>query len=226
MRQIGSLAYFTTVIESGWWAVPVAAVYTAPELRAYREWLTTNSAAARMSLGGSFYSPRIEDYYSTPWDIGLGHLIKLDHDFIGRAALERAEKASHRKKVTLVWHPEDVVKVFQTLLQEGTMASHINFPLAATARLHYDKVLRADGDFAGLAHYPGYTVNERAMISLGSVDEACSKPGTELVLLWGEEEGGRKSAPWIEPHKQVRIRVTVAAAPISQAAQAYRKVLA
>ncbi|MBV8943758.1 MAG: hypothetical protein JO240_18700, partial [Solirubrobacterales bacterium] len=66
LRQIGSLAYFSTVMESGWWAVPVSAVYTSPELRAYREWLTTASAAARMSLGGSFYSPHIEDYYATP----------------------------------------------------------------------------------------------------------------------------------------------------------------
>jgi vanillate/3-O-methylgallate O-demethylase len=225
LRQIGSLAYFTTVIESGWWAVPVSAVYTSPELRAYREWLTTNSAVARMSLGGSFYSPRIEDYYSTPWDIGHGHLVKLDHDFIGRASLETATQQPHRRKVTLVWHPEDVMKIVRTLLQEGTMAAHINFPLAATARLHYDKVLNKDGEFVGLAHYPGYTANERAMLSLGSISEACSKPGTELLLVWGEEEGGKKSAPWIEPHTQVKIRVTVAPSPISQATQEYRMLL-
>ena len=225
LRQIGSLAYFTTVIESGWWAVPVSAVYTSPELRAYREWLTTNSAAARMSLGGSFYSQRIEDYYSTPWDIGHGHLVKFDHEFIGRAALERAAHEPHRCKVTLLWHPEDVIKVMQTLLQEGTMASYINFPLAATARLHYDRVLNDAGDFAGVAHYPGYTVNERSMMSLGSVAEEFSKPGTQLVLVWGEDGGGTRSKPWIDPHVQVRIRVTVAPAPISQAAQAYRTVL-
>ena len=67
LRQIGSLAYFSTVVESGWRrAVPVAAIYTSPALRDYREWLTTRSASARMSLGGSFHSPNIEDYYATP----------------------------------------------------------------------------------------------------------------------------------------------------------------
>jgi vanillate/3-O-methylgallate O-demethylase len=71
----------------------------------------------------------------------------------------------------------------------------------------------------------GYTVNERAMMSLGSVEEAYSKPGTEVALVWGEEDGGRKSAPWIEPHEQVKIRATVAPSPISQAAQDYRTVL-
>jgi vanillate/3-O-methylgallate O-demethylase len=41
-------------------------------------------------------------------------------------------------------------------------------------------------------------------------------------LLWGEEGGGEKSAPWIEPHQQVKIRATVAPSPISRAAQEYR----
>jgi vanillate/3-O-methylgallate O-demethylase len=225
LRQIGSLAYFTTVIESGWWAVPVSAVYTSPGMRDYREWLTTSSAAARMSLGGSFYSSRIEDYYSTPWDIGHGRLVKFDHDFIGREALEAMAEQPHRRKVTLMWHPQDVLNVFATLLQDGLMASYINLPVSATARLHYDAVTDADGKFIGLAHYPGYTVNERSMMSLGSVDEAHSTPGTEVVLVWGEEGGGSKSAPWIEQHRQVKIRATVAPSPVSAAAKAYRTTL-
>jgi vanillate/3-O-methylgallate O-demethylase len=44
-------------------------------------------------------------------------------------------------------------------------------------------------------------------------------------LVWGEEGGGAKSAPWIEPHVQVKIRATVAPSPISQAAQMYRTAL-
>ena len=225
LRQIGSLAYFTTVIESGWWAVPVSAVYTSPGLREYREWLTTNNAAARMSLGGSFYSGNIEDYYATPWDLGYGHLIKFDHDFIGSGALERMAEQPHRKKVTLVWNAEDVLAVFQSLLEEGTDALPINLPLAATARLHYDKVLDNDGNTIGLSTYPGYTINERAMLSLGSVDKQYAEPGTEVVLVWGEEGGGAKSAGWIEPHSQVRIRATVGPSPISQAAQQYRSAI-
>jgi vanillate/3-O-methylgallate O-demethylase len=225
LRQIGSLAYFSTVIESGWWAVPFSAIYTSPKLREYREWLTMSHAAARMSLGGSFYSPRIDDYYATPWDIGHGHLIKFDHDFVGREALERMVDKPHRRKVTLVWHPEDFVDVFRRLVGEGPTAMHIDLPVSATSRLHYDKVLDASGRMIGLGHYPGYSVNERAMMSLGSIDEAYAKPGTEVVLVWGEEDGGRRSAPWIEPHVQLKIRAKVAPAPISQATQAYWSVV-
>jgi vanillate/3-O-methylgallate O-demethylase len=179
----------------------------------------------RMSLGGSFYSPKVEDYYATPWDIGLGHLVKFDHDFIGRAALEAMAGKPHRRKVTLVWNEEDVLGVFRRMLGGGEPAMHIDLPLSATSRLHYDKVLSQDGRPIGLAHYPGYTVNERAMMSLGSVEETYSKPGTEVVLVWGEDGGGARSAPWIEPHLQVMIRATVAPSPISQAAQEYRTVL-
>jgi vanillate/3-O-methylgallate O-demethylase len=225
LRRIGSLAYFSTVIESGWWAVPFSAVYTSPKLREYREWLSTNSAAARMSLGGSFYSSNPEDYYATPWDIGHGHLVKFDHDFVGREALERMADKPHRRKVTLMWNAEDVLKVFERLLQGGQTAMHIDMPVSATARLHYDKVLDADGKTIGLAHYPGYSINERSMMSLGSVEESHSKPGTEVVLVWGEDGGGKRSAPWIEPHEQVKIRARVAPSPISQAAQEYRTVI-
>lgn len=222
LRRIGSLAYFSTVVESAWWAVPVSAVHTSPGLREYREWLTTRSAVARMSLGGSFYSPNIEDYYTTPWDLGYGKIVKLDHDFVGREALEAMADGPHRRKVTLVWNADDVLSIFQRLLEEGPLAMHVDLPLAATARMHYDKVLGGDGSVVGLATYPTYTVNERAMLSLATLDEAYAEPGTEVVLVWGEDGGGSRSVPWIEPHEQVEIRATVAPAPISEAARQYR----
>jgi vanillate/3-O-methylgallate O-demethylase len=224
LRQIGSLAYFSTVIESGWWAVPFSAVYTGPGLKPYREWLSTKSSSARMSLGGSFYSANPEDYYATPWDLGYGKIIKFDHDFIGREALEKLADQPHRQKVTLIWNEDDFVAVHRRLVEDGPAAMRIDLPVSATARLHYDTILDADGRHVGFGTYPGYSSNERLMMSLGSVDEAHSAPGTELTLVWGEDGGGSRSFPFIEAHEQVKIRVTVAPSPISSAAQEYRKV--
>ncbi|MCT8990523.1 aminomethyl transferase family protein [Chelativorans sp. SCAU2101] len=223
LRQIGSIAYFTTVIESGWWAVPVSAVYTSPELKAYRDWLTARNAAMRMSLGGSFYSPNIEDYYLTPYDLNYGHLVKFDHDYIGRAALERMKEKPHRKKVTLVWNAEDVLKVMESQFEAGSgNPLPITMPLAACARMHYDRVTDKTGRTIGLATYPTYTVNERAVMSLCSIDQDFAEYGTEVILHWGEDGGGSRSAGNIEPHEQVKIRAIVAPCPISQAAQSYR----
>ncbi|MBL4597912.1 MAG: aminomethyltransferase family protein [Rhizobiaceae bacterium] len=222
LRQIGSIAYFTTVIESGWWAVPVSAVYTSPAMEGYRNWLSAKNAAMRMSLGGSFYSPDIEDYYLTPYDLNYGHLVKFDHDYIGREALEKIKDEPHRKKVTLIWNAEDVMSVVQSQLEDDGRPLPITMPLAAIARMHYDKVTDKNGKMIGVATYPGYSANERAMMSLASIDEELAEHGTEVVLIWGEDGGGERSAGNIEPHEQVKIRAIVAPCPISQAAQSYR----
>lgn len=222
LRQIGSLAYFSTVIESGWWAVPFSAVYTSPALQGYREWLSDRSASARMSLGGSFFSSNPEDYYATPWDLNYGHIVKFDHDFVGREALEALADRPHRRKVTLLWHPDDFVQVYQRLVGDGPTALHVDLPVAATGRMHYDRVEDETGRLVGFGTYPAYSYNERAMMSLGSIDEKLAAPGTQLTLIWGEDGGGSRSGGLVEPHEQIRIRVTVAPTPISDIAREYR----
>lgn len=45
--------------------------------------------------------------------------MNFDHDFIGRQALERMAPRSHRRKVTLVWHRDDVLAVYAGLMEQG-----------------------------------------------------------------------------------------------------------
>ena len=81
-------------------------------MKGYRQWLSAKSYEAMASLGGSFYSNDITDYYLTPYDLGYGPFVKFDHDFVGRAALEKMADNQKRKKVTLVWNGEDIARVF------------------------------------------------------------------------------------------------------------------
>ena len=54
-------------------------------MKPYREWLSGSGFEANASLGGSFYSNNIEDYYQTPWDLGYGKLISWKKEsFIGK----------------------------------------------------------------------------------------------------------------------------------------------
>ena len=63
------------------------------------------------SLGGSFHADDIREYYLTPYDLGYGHMVKFDHEFVGRPALERMAAAPpRRRKVTLVWNDDDVAR--------------------------------------------------------------------------------------------------------------------
>lgn len=70
LTLVGGRAYGSNAIESGWIPSPLPAVYTGDGLTAYREWLPAAGYEGSASLGGSFVSPDIEDYYLTPWDLG------------------------------------------------------------------------------------------------------------------------------------------------------------
>ena len=218
LRQVGARTYPTSCLESGWIPSPLPAVYTGEAMKGYREWLTDRSYEAMASLGGSFYSDDIRDYYLTPYDLGYGPFVRFDHEFIGRAALEQIEKNQQRTKVTLVWNGEDVEKTLGTLFTgKGTIAKYIDLPLANYASLPYDKVI-ARGKTIGLSTYTGYNFNERAMLSLAMLDKAYSEPGTEVTVVWGEEKGG-STKPTVERHAQAEIRATVQPAPISEVAR-------
>jgi glycine cleavage system aminomethyltransferase T len=190
-------------------------------MKPYRQWLSAKSYEATASLGGSYDSPDIAGYYLTPWDLGYGAFVKFDHDFVGRAALEKMAANPRRKKVTLVWNGDDFARVFRALSSEGDIAKYIDLPLANYASLPYDRVIRG-GKTVGLSTYTGYTYNERALISLAILDLEHSEPGTEVVVVWGEEGRG-STKPTVERHKQAEIRARVAPAPISETARvAYR----
>src|ERR687891_1688664 len=56
LKQVGSRAYATNTLESGWIPSPLPAIFTGDELRSYREWLPADGYEATGSLGGSFYA--------------------------------------------------------------------------------------------------------------------------------------------------------------------------
>lgn len=136
IRAGGARAYSTVAIESGWVPSPMPAVYTGDKMKAYREWLPANGFEANASLGGSMVCKNIEDYYLTPFDLGYGGFTKFDHDYIGRDALEKMAGQPHRKKVTLIWNTEDVVRVFQSMFNEGDHFKYMDFPASQIGRAH------------------------------------------------------------------------------------------
>jgi len=221
IRQVGARTYPTSCLESGWIPSPLPAIYTGDEMKPYRQWLTGKSYEAMASLGGSFVSAHIEDYYLTPYDLGYGPFVKFDHDFVGRAALEQMSANPPRQKVTLLWNGDDVARAFKTMSDDGDIIKYIDTPLANYASLPYDRVMKG-GKIVGLSTYTGYTYNERSWLSLGIVNNEQAAPGTEVTIVWGEDGRGT-TKPTVERHKQAEIRATVAPVPISEVARvAYR----
>jgi len=217
LRQAGARAYATAAPESGWVPSPLPAIFAGDRMKAYREWLTERSFEAVSSLGGSFQPQRVEDYYLTPWDLDYGRVVKFDHDFIGRAALEKMAAGPHRRKVTLVWDKEDVLKVLGGMMEDRLAPKYMEIPGAYYATHPYDRV-QADGRDVGISIAPVFSANERAWISLAILPEANAATGSEVSVVWGEPDGGT-AKPMVERHRQVNVRATVHPWPIHEASR-------
>jgi vanillate/3-O-methylgallate O-demethylase len=215
--QVGNRAYATNTLESGWIPSPLPAVYTGDKMKAYREWLPDTGYEATGSIGGSFYSSNIEDYYMTPYALGYGSFVRFDHDYIGKDALQKLSKEPQRKKVTFAWNREDVIKVISSLFDEGDPYKYIELPLSNYTSASYDKLVGRGGKTVGLSMFSGFSYNERSMLSLGVVDPDV-EIGTELTLMWGEEKGGSRKTT-VERHRQAEIRAVVSPVPYSKVAR-------
>lgn len=214
----GSRAYPSNTLESGWIPSPLPAIYTGDKLKAYREWLAPDSYEATGSIGGSFVSDNIEDYYLNPWEMGYGFFVKFDHDFHGREALEVLDKDSQRKKVTLAWNPEDMTKVISSMFDpDGEQFKYFDLPLANYASSNYDSVIDADGSIVGMSMFSGYSYNEKQALSLATIDPSIPI-GAEVKVVWGEENGGTEKTT-VEPHRQIELRAIVSPIPYSRVAR-------
>lgn len=217
MLRAGARAYSCAAMESGWIPSPLPAIYSGEATRGYREWLSADSFEATSSVGGSFQPDNVEEFYLTPWDLDYGRIVKFDHDFIGREALEKMADKPHRTKVTLVWDHDDVLKIFSGLMSEFPGPKLMELPAGHYAAHPYDQVL-LDGQMVGLSTYPVYSANERAWISLAMVRPDLAAQGTKLSILWGEANGGTKK-PHVERHIQMEVGAEVHPWPIHAAAR-------
>ncbi|MBX5460107.1 MAG: aminomethyl transferase family protein [Steroidobacteraceae bacterium] len=216
LKPVGARTYASNTLESGWIPSPMPAIYSGEKLKDYRQWLPANGYEGNASLGGSFDSPNIEDYYLTPYDLGYGIFVKFDHDFIGRSALEKHAKNPRRKKVTLALHSDDVLKAMATMFQRGDQrAKYFDMPSSVYATLPYDKVTK-DGKTIGISTWVGYSSNERRMLTLAMVDVEYAEPGTEVIFHWGEPNSVR---PTVEPHVMTEIRAMVSPVPYAEVAR-------
>ncbi len=121
-----------------------------------------------------------------------------------------------RKKVTLVWNGDDTTAVYASMFRRGPLAKFINLPVSLYDTFHADRV-EANGKVVGMSGWTGYSGNERAMLSLATIDSEFAEAGTEVTLVWGEDRPSSKVQ--VEDHAQVEIRATVMPAPLVESAR-------
>jgi syringate O-demethylase len=225
LRLVGGRAYSSNTLESAWIPSPMPGIYSGDEKYVkYRKWLKADSFEGNASLGGSYYSKDVSDYYVTPFDLGYGFMIKYDHEFIGKAALEKIHNNKHRIKVTLELVSADVQKVIASQYDNKDNAAErgkfFEYPSAVYSMYPQDKVLSKDGSKqVGISTWVGYSSNERKELTLAYVEPEYAAEGTEVIFVWGEEGGGSLKPTVERPHKQFQIRAKVCKAPYVQEVQ-------
>jgi glycine cleavage system aminomethyltransferase T len=192
MRRLGSRAYMMNHTEDGF----PQAYYHFPYAWATDPGFSDFVAKVGAPPGGILPGTRLvgsmdripELLYRTPVDLGWAEVIKFDHDFAGRKALEKMVANPRRKMVTLEWNKEDIFDVYKSQFEPGEpykdMDATNDFFFPAT--FHTDKVVNEKGEFVGLSSGRSISYNYRTMISLCSIDMAYSALGMEVTVVWGE----------------------------------------
>ncbi|MGO2110797.1 MAG: aminomethyl transferase family protein [Pseudoclavibacter sp.] len=209
LQRGGSQSYMTQNFEShGWPPLPLPAIYTAPELRAYREHLPAFGLEGMLALEGSYRPGNLEAYYATPWDLGYRRVVSFAHDFVGRDALETSKEAPGRQRVWLEWDDDDTARVMRDALfgADGERPRIIGLPLTSPMTASYDEV-RDEGHTVGYSTIAGYSTNIGHYASLSFVDDAKAVDGTRVELVWGDPDAGERA--FQAPAVQTTIRATV-----------------
>lgn len=204
MRKLGMVAYMLNHTEDGF---PQAYYhfpypwYENPGFAAYLDKQGPNLRATSVSYAGSIWpDPKLR--YRNPVELGWASMIGFDHDFVGRAALEKMVANPKRQMVTLEWNSDDVVDVYASQFRDEEPYQHMDRPNDCYYELpftyHADQVLKA-GKMVGVSSGRAISQFYRRMISLCSIDIEYSALGTEVAVLWGAP-GTRQ--------KEIRARVT------------------
>ncbi|MCQ1957076.1 aminomethyl transferase family protein [Arthrobacter sp. zg-Y826] len=215
LEPAGARAYSCNTLESGWIPSPLPGIYSGEELAGYRRWLGADSFEANSAVAGSYVPDSVEEYYTTPWELGYGSFIRFDHDFIGRDALQAMDPQAQRRKVTLAWDGDDVATIHASMYQQEELPyKFFDLPNANYGASNFDTVLDDSGRMVGISMFTGYSWNEKRPLSLAVVNPDV-EIGSRLSVVWGEPDGGtRKSS--VEPHRQYNVGVDVSPVPYSE----------
>lgn len=137
-----------------------------------------------------------KELFANPIEYGCVNVVKFDHDFPGRAALEKIAANPRKKMVTLEWNEEDLAVVYASQFRDEDAYQPMDYPVdkhfTGSMGLSADKVLDESGKMIGVSTHRTYDVFYHKMLSLCAIDLAYSEIGTEVTIVWGNPEFRQK----------------------------------
>jgi len=148
----------------------------------------------------------LETRFKTPYDVGWGSLVRFDHDFPGREALEGIADNPPNEMVTLEWNADDVAEIIAARYrgEEGVDYDPIddrpsdNYFTNPNGFHYHADIVMVDGRVIGSSTGRIRSVYYRRMISLGFIKKQFAVDGQQLSLLWGSPG---------TPQKEIRVKV-------------------
>lgn len=214
MKKLGQLSYCMNHTEGGFPNINIhypLPWYESEDLgyKGFTDYMNTRPGAGWYNENRTLVGSVGEDLqvrFVNPYDVGWGNLVKFDHDFIGRAALEKIAAAPARTVVTLEWNADDIMEVYGSQFRGTEVEPYdyiedrpndVYYVTDGNFVYHADRVL-VDGKPVGISVGRGVSNYYRRMISMCFIDPKAAELGQDVVILWG--------APG-HPQKEIRAKV-------------------
>lgn len=200
IQKLGWLAYASNHTENGFPQGGLHFVYAWEDHPEFCKLVSSGFYAGAISPVGmppnGSLSNDIRDYFANPIELGWEKMVKFDHEFLGRAALEKIAAGPHRKTVTLRWQPEDILDIQASLLWKDAPPYKImelpqNFYENLAGRTQ-DRVIDKTGKVIGKSAVRVYTLYYQDMISMATLDPEYAEIGTEVTVVWGNPGNRQK----------------------------------
>ncbi len=147
--------------------------------------------------------------YRSPIELGWENLVKFNHDFPGKEALQKELNGPHRTIAHLIWDKEDILKVIAATMDPEKRVDTLDMVcdydyIRNNGGLHMDSVY--DGEkFIGASSGRMLSPKTRDMISLATIDQEYAVEGKVVEVLWGNPDT-----------YQMRIKATVTLLPYNK----------
>ncbi|GAB3617585.1 hypothetical protein GCM10027416_21420 [Okibacterium endophyticum] len=221
LRQVGNRTFHINHLEAG---VPTTSFHYLPavfekEMEPFLEYMNGIPVAEnwvkQFKITGSFEARDVSDYYRSPIEMGWVKNVKLDHEFLGREALEAELASPLRQVVTLEFDKEDVIEIYASYFESGEPFEFIDVPHQYNQNTHTDAV-NVNGVGVGVSTTPGYSFYFRKMLALAYVSPEFATPGTRVEIVWGQPDKrkrmiGATVAP--VPYKKDTRRIDLSSLP-------------
>ena len=192
MKKLGRHAYFMNHTLGGYPQAILHYNLAGTPNKGYCEWLMKKYGMAPYEaciIKGSMGDEKdISFTYRTPVDLGWTKMVKFDHDFRGRAALEKIMAEPKTAMVTLEWNHEDILDIHRSQYEDKVPyapmddPSHYQTPMT----LWEDRVFNKDGKQIGVSSGREFSVYYQKMLSLCTIDIEESAIGNEVIVLYGD----------------------------------------